>query len=209
MYRIVYILSVLLVLASCSSNKRTAFSDAYSSKNKRVAVHAAKKKSNYRQTNTSAEHKPEGLGKKSADTENYTRNLIINDALAFIGTRYLPGGRKPETGFDCSGFTSFVFTKNNIPLQGPSDKQATLGKQKAKDELAPGDLVFFGSKQRISHVAIVVRNGTETLEVVHATTSAGVKKDEVNLSKYWNQRFLFGMDIISGYLDTNSAVSMK
>jgi probable lipoprotein NlpC len=209
MQRIIYALSVMVILASCNTGRRASISDIYSSKNKRVAVHATKKNGLARQTDKATENKTYTHDKNAGNNGASTRNAIINDAMAYVGVRYLPGGKKPETGFDCSGFTSFVFNRNNIPLHGPSDKQANLGTQKTKKDLVPGDLVFFGDKHRISHVAIVVRNDIEKLEVVHATTSAGVKKDEINLSKYWNQRFLFGSDIISGHLESNSSLTIK
>ena len=209
MQRIIYALSVILILASCNTGRRASISDIYSSKNKRVAVHATKKNDHARQINKVNENKTYTNDKNIGNNDASARNAIINDAMSYVGVRYLPGGRKPETGFDCSGFTSFVFNRNNIPLHGPSDKQANLGKQKAKSDLSPGDLVFFGDKHRISHVAIVVKNDIEKLEVVHATTSAGVKKDEINLSKYWKQRFLFGTDIITGHVENNSPLTIK
>jgi len=64
-------------------------------------------------------------------------------------------------------------------------------------QLLPGDLVFFGDENRISHVAIVAETSDNHIQVVHATTSAGVKMDEITSSEYWSSRFLFGKDIIS------------
>ena len=117
--------------------------------------------------------------------------------MSYLGTTYQSGGKSPDSGFDCSGFTSFVFTQNGIPLSGSSDKLAQLGKEKRRDELLPGDLVFFGNEQRISHVAIVSDNQNKKLKVVHATTSAGVKTDIISDYAYWESRFLFGKDILT------------
>ena len=132
----------------------------------------------------------------SSYTEKNTRNKIIDTASSYIGSNYQSGGKNPDTGFDCSGFTSFVFRKNGIDISGPSHDLAKLGKSKNKNELAPGDLVFFGSPERISHVAIVSSVDNNSIEVIHSTTSAGVKKDNILHSEYWESRFLFGRDII-------------
>ncbi|MBK8079854.1 MAG: C40 family peptidase [Saprospiraceae bacterium] len=67
---------------------------------------------------------------------------MIDTASSYIGSNYQSGGKNPDTGFDCSGFTSFVFRKNGIDISGPSHDLAKLGKSKNKNELAPGDLVF-------------------------------------------------------------------
>jgi cell wall-associated NlpC family hydrolase len=74
---------------------------------------------------------------------------------------------------------------------------AKKGRNKSKEDLGPGDLVFFGDSDRISHVAIVASHNGDSLTVIHATTSAGVKVDNINGSAYWESRFLFGRDILS------------
>jgi cell wall-associated NlpC family hydrolase len=209
MQKICFAITVVIVLGSCSSNKGVVVSDLYSSKNKRVTAYTSKKSDKNDQPKNIAQQNSFNKKHSSKKEEHAARQAVIADALTFLGTRYMPGGKKPETGFDCSGFTSFVFTKNNFSLNGPSDKQANMGRQKPKNILVPGDLVFFGDKQRISHVAIVVKNESEQLEVIHATTSAGVRRDEINFSKYWNQRYLFGVDIISDHFDGKSSVVMK
>lgn len=209
MQKIFFAIMVVCVLASCSSNRGVAVSDLYSSKNKRITAYTSKKSDKNDHPNNIARQTSVDKENAQKKEEHAARQAVITDALTYLGTRYMPGGKKPETGFDCSGFTSFVFTKNNVSLHGPSDKQANMGKQKPKNILAPGDLVFFGDKQRISHVAIVLKNESEQLEVIHATTSAGVRKDEINFSKYWNQRYLFGVDIIADHFDGKSSVAMK
>ena len=113
MQKIFFAISVVFVLASCSSNRGVAVSDFYSSKNKRITAHNGKK--------SDKNDHPKNIARQtSVDKENAVRKeehaarqAVITDALTYLGTRYRPGGKKPETGFDCSGFTSFVFTKNN------------------------------------------------------------------------------------------------
>jgi cell wall-associated NlpC family hydrolase len=92
---------------------------------------------------------------------------------------------------------SYVFDKAGLDLNGASHHQAEVGKWKSRSDLEPGDLIFFGKNKKISHVAIVVKNENERLEVIHSTSSRGVVVDEISQSRYWNARYLFGKDVIS------------
>jgi cell wall-associated NlpC family hydrolase len=121
---------------------------------------------------------------------------IVATAHQYIGKPYKMAGKKPETGFDCSGFTSFVFSKNGVPLYGSSGDQAKAGVKKKRKDILPGDLVFFGSNSKITHVAIAASKGADRLMVIHSTTSAGVKTDTVENSDYWEKRFLFASDVL-------------
>ena len=182
-----------LLITSCSPSTTTKRSSKYSSAEKREK--SAKQKT-YEDKKYVYHTKSSSTVKKS-ESNLMTRDEIVLSAMKYTGRDYKPGGKTPETGFDCSGFTSFVFNLNGIPISGSSDQQAKLGKQKSKNNLLPGDLVFFGNEDRISHVAIVASNKPDELEIVHSTTSAGVKIDNISNSEYWNSRFLFGVDVIS------------
>lgn len=182
-----------LLVTSCSPSTTTKRSSKYSSAEKREK--SAKQKT-YEDKKYVYHTKSSSTVKKS-ESNLITRDEIVLSAMKYTGRDYKPGGKTPETGFDCSGFTSFVFNLNGIPISGSSDQQAKLGKQKSKNNLLPGDLVFFGNEDRISHVAIVASNKPDELEIVHSTTSAGVKIDNISNSEYWNSRFLFGVDVIS------------
>jgi cell wall-associated NlpC family hydrolase len=182
-----------LLITSCSPSTTTKRSSKYSSAEKR-------EKSNRQKTSENKKyvyHTKSASSVKKSEGNLMTRDEIVLSAMKYTGRDYKSGGKSPETGFDCSGFTSFVFNLNGIPISGSSDQQAKLGKQKSKNNLLPGDLVFFGNEDRISHVAIVASNKPDELEIVHSTTSAGVKIDNISNSEYWNSRFLFGVDVIS------------
>jgi len=88
-----------------------------------------------------------------------TTNLV-DSAMNFLGVRYKLGGNTAESGFDCSGFTRYVFESSlGRVLPHRADEQANapeLAKVDKKD-LKPGDLVFFYSG--ISHVGIYIGNG--------------------------------------------------
>ncbi len=113
------------------------------------------------------------------------RSDIVRTALAFRGARYRRGGTS-RGGFDCSGFTRYVFAKYGILLPHSSAAQARIGRPVSKSELQPGDLVFFQTYRRgISHVGIYIGNG----RFVHASTHRrGVTVDYLD-SPYYGPRY--------------------
>ena len=130
-------------------------------------------------------------------SEIQLRDEVIIHAIQHVGRNYRYGGKKPSTGFDCSGLISYVYGKAGLNANGASHHQAEMGIWKSRTSLEPGDLIFFGKGKKVSHVAIVVKNERNRLEVIHSTSSRGVVLDEISDSKYWNARFLFGKDLIS------------
>lgn len=125
------------------------------------------------------------------------RNSVIASAEKFIGLQYKWGGKSPKSGFDCSGFTSYVMQENGINVQGASHHQSKLGKKVSKSKVAPGDLIFFGSGSKVSHVAIVKANDGNSLKVIHSTSGSGVRIDDINDSDYWNKRYLYARQVIN------------
>jgi hypothetical protein len=82
---------------------------------------------------------------------------VVQEAIKYVGIPYLWAGESPSTGFDCSGLVKYVYSKFGISLPHYSRSQATYGTAVAKEDLLPGDLVFFYSP--ISHVGIYVGGG--------------------------------------------------
>ncbi|CAM4367663.1 C40 family peptidase [Paenibacillus alkaliterrae] len=105
-----------------------------------------------------------------------------------IGSPYKSGGMSTR-GFDCSGFTTYVFDKMGIELPRTSASQAKAGTKVAKADLLPGDLVFFDTIGRnngaVSHVGIYIGDG----RFVHASSSRGVVTDKLD-SSYFENRFV-------------------
>jgi cell wall-associated NlpC family hydrolase len=87
-------------------------------------------------------------------------NNIIAYASNFLGTPYLWGGISPSTGFDCSGFTQYVYAHFGISLGRTTYDQINDGYGVSRDELQPGDLVFFGKNGDPTHMGMYVGNNT-------------------------------------------------
>lgn len=97
---------------------------------------------------------------------------LLAMADSYVGVRYTWGGNTPRDGFDCSGFTKYLFAKQGIALPRTAHEQAGAGTRVPADfgALVPGDLMFFAeSGQAISHVAIYAGNG----RIIHASSAGG------------------------------------
>lgn len=122
---------------------------------------------------------------------------ITGYAQNFLGIRYRYAGTAPKTGFDCSGFTSYILKEFNLKVSSCSSTQSRQGARISLKEVLPGDLVFFGRRGRIQHVAMVVENTPEGIICVHSTCSRGIIVENISTSKYWKPKILFARDIIS------------
>ncbi|MCS6919227.1 MAG: NlpC/P60 family protein [Fimbriimonadales bacterium] len=111
---------------------------------------------------------------------------VVRRALGYLGSRYSYGGSSAR-GFDCSGFTAYIYRQHGIYLPHNSAAQYRVGKPVSRSELRPGDLVFFRTRgRRISHVGIYMGDG----KFVHASSARGrVRIDTLN-SGYYHQRYV-------------------
>lgn len=125
---------------------------------------------------------------ESADATDL-RNQIVEYAKQYIGTRYTSGGRSPSVGFDCSGFVYYVFKNFGYTLTPGASTQMDTVTAISKDQLLPGDLVFFntGSARLASHVGIYVGNN----QFIHAV-SYGKTLNISSLSDSYYTRYYVG-----------------
>ena len=111
---------------------------------------------------------------------------LVGTALSLRGTPYRNGGADP-TGFDCSGFTQYVFAKYGVALPREVRDQFQEGKSVKDDDLAAGDLLFFKTTaDGPTHVGISIGGD----QFVHAPSSAGVVRVERLSASYWSDRYL-------------------
>jgi len=110
---------------------------------------------------------------------------FFSEVSQYFGTRYRSGGQTPA-GFDCSGFVRFMFDKAfNMNLPRSSKEMSSIGSQVSKNDLRPGDLVFFHSRnKRINHVGIFIGNDT----FVHSSLTKGITEDQLK-HQYYEKRF--------------------
>lgn len=123
----------------------------------------------------------------AADRYLATARELIMHAMGFLGINYKYGGDTPETGFDCSGLVNYVFNQA-AGLILPRNAQAIsqVGEKITRDELQPGDLVFFNTLRRpFSHVGIYL--GEQRF--IHAPSRGG-QVEIVDMSqRYWQTRY--------------------
>jgi cell wall-associated NlpC family hydrolase len=112
---------------------------------------------------------------------------LVANAMGFLGVPYRRGGNSAESGFDCSGFVQAMY-QNTIGLVLPrrAKEQAAATEKIDKQDLQPGDLVFFNTMRRaFSHVGIYIGEG----KFIHSPKPGAQVRVE-NLSQgYWQRRF--------------------
>lgn len=123
--------------------------------------------------------------KPTSTTSTSKASAIIATAKKYIGVKYVWGGTTPS-GFDCSGYTQYVFKQHGISLPRVSRDQYNVGTSVSLSNLKPGDLVFFSldSDKVIDHVGIFIGNG----QFINASSSKGVAI--YTLGDYWKSHYI-------------------
>ena len=112
---------------------------------------------------------------------------LVVHAMGFLGVPYKRGGNTVETGFDCSGFVRAIYHQSvGLLLPRRAEEQAAATQTIEKNDLKPGDLVFFNTLRRaFSHVGIYVGNN----KFIHSPKpGAEVRVENMGIS-YWQTRF--------------------
>jgi len=116
-----------------------------------------------------------------------SRNKIVENAQKYIGTPYVWAGNSPS-GFDCSGFTSYVMKDFGKELSRRSEDQYNDGRKVKEKNVQKGDLIFFSNGSGISHVGIVISEKGQPIVMIHASSSKGVIITDIESSEYWRKR---------------------
>jgi cell wall-associated NlpC family hydrolase len=113
-------------------------------------------------------------------------------AQNFLGTPYVYGGSS-TSGFDCSGFTKYVYGQFGYTLNRTATDQLSNGVSVRKDELQPGDLVFFKyrTSKPVSHVGIYIGSG----QFVHASTNS-YPFDRRPVSGHYANVYVYGRRVV-------------
>lgn len=141
-------------------------------------------------------------GDATEDEDAVSGEVIVKTAMRYIGVPYRSGNSSPK-GFDCSGFTSYVYKQFSIFLNRDSRSQYTQGTPVSKvADLRAGDLVFWKGSNRnggVGHVGIVteVSKTTGSFKFVHAAVHGGIRVSD-SREAYYNNRYVGARRILSG-----------
>ena len=128
-------------------------------------------------------------GSKLPETASSVGEKVVAMAKKYLGVHYVYGGSSPS-GFDCSGFTMYLYGQFGYSLPHTASGQyANCGRRVSRDSLLPGDLVFFtapGNGGRISHVGIYIGGG----DVIHARYSIGRVAINSLYSSYYSSNYV-------------------
>jgi cell wall-associated NlpC family hydrolase len=122
-------------------------------------------------------------------------NPILKTAIAMRGVPY-SYGESSRSATDCSGFTWQVYGKQGIRLPRTSREQSNVGQPVKKNELKPGDLVFFGSRRssRVHHVVIYVGKG----KFIHASSGGGKVQYNSLSESYYQNHYIGARRVVKG-----------
>ena len=135
---------------------------------------------------------PSAAAVESSPLVNRARDMaseMVMSAMHFLGVPYRRGGSSADEGFDCSGFTRHVFEHSLgrlLPRRADQQAQDNSLAKVQREELRPGDLVFFNTMRRaFSHVGIYVGEG----KFIHSPRAGGEVRIEDMRQAYWAKRF--------------------
>ena len=132
---------------------------------------------------------------EQANNTSASGNSVVEFARQYLGYPYVSGGSTPEAGFDCSGFTRYVFAHFGYELGRVAASQTTVGTVVERENLQTGDLILFynDGKTKIGHCGIYINGG----DFIHsANPQRGVVIDNLNSNSYYNQRFVTARRIV-------------
>ena len=123
---------------------------------------------------------------KLHDFTNHASDLALH-AMSMLGIRYKYGGNTPENGLDCSGLVRYVFKQAwGADLPRTSHEISQVGQRVDKQDLRPGDLVFYNTLRRgFSHVGIYLGED----KFIHSPSAGGEVRIESMDLGYWKKRF--------------------
>ena len=171
----IILVSVVLVLSSCSTSRKISKPEEANSSTIRSSVIIKNK-----------------VPARTINTKNISADEVVTFAETLIGVKYKYGSSIKQNGFDCSGFINYVFNHFNIPVPRVSSDFTNAGKEVPIRESKRGDLILFtGSNANsgvVGHMGIVTQNKNGQLEFIHASESRGVMISGMNA--YFVLRFV-------------------
>ncbi|HLP54265.1 MAG TPA: C40 family peptidase [Fluviicola sp.] len=118
------------------------------------------------------------------------RDEMVDYAKKQLGVPYVWAGTDPS-GFDCSGFTSYVMKNFKKEVPRRAEDQYKSSKKIKQSNAQKGDLVFFNNGSGVSHVGMIISEKGQPLTMIHASSSKGITITDIEASEYWLKR-LYG-----------------
>lgn len=128
-------------------------------------------------------------GIKQGTQSSAKTQKLLNEAQKHLGVPYKEAGIDP-TGFDCSGFTCYVFEQNGVRLPRRAADQYTFCQKIDPEDAQAGDLVFFSNGTQINHVGILISEKGALKQMIHSSSSLGISVVELESSSYWKPKIV-------------------
>ncbi|PEB64296.1 gamma-glutamyl hydrolase [Priestia megaterium] len=130
------------------------------------------------------------IGAKRLDADNLyqVESPLLKEAMKYVGVGYSSNGKTPDEGFSSAGFVQYVFEHAlHLKLPDNSSEQWSLGQTISKENLQPGDVLFFKNTDTgdITTTAFYLGNG----QMIYSSPSEGITAIDFEDSSYWNSRF--------------------
>jgi cell wall-associated NlpC family hydrolase len=130
------------------------------------------------------------IGAKRLDTDNIyqVESPLLKEAMKYIDVDYSDSGKTPDGGFNSAGFVQYVFEQTlNLEIPDNSSEQWGLGQNISKENLQPGDVLFFKNLDTgyITTTSFYLGNG----QMIYSSPSKGITLVNFEDSSYWNDRF--------------------
>lgn len=135
----------------------------------------------------STENTAVNAGIKQGTQSSAKTQKLLNEAQKHLGVPYKEAGIDP-TGFDCSGFTCYVFEQNGVSLPRRAADQYAFCQKIDPEEAHAGDLVFFSNGTQINHVGILISEKGARKQMIHSSSSLGISIVELETSSYWKPK---------------------
>jgi len=124
-----------------------------------------------------------GGGRRAATTVSTRGARVATMSKRYLGIRYRWAGSSPSSGFDCSGFTMFMYRKVGVGLPHNAAMQYRYGRAVSRSRLRAGDLVFFNG---LGHVGIYLRGD----RFIHASSSGGTVMISSLRGSWYGERYV-------------------
>lgn len=128
------------------------------------------------------------------NTKNVSADSIVSFAETLIGVPYKYASINPDSGFDCSGFITYVFNHFNIQVPRSSIDFTNAGEEVPVEDSKKGDLILFtgtdSTEKFVGHMGIITQNDNSGLQFIHSSSGKANGVVITSMSDYYKKRFV-------------------